>query len=128
MFLSLLFNKYTWIALILGGLVLTIGAQRVALKHKTSVIAAKDVTIGQMRASVAERDALIQKQNLAVEGWKAAGVANAKRVQTSEALAQSVMAKARQQVNDLLQAEVPQNCDQAISWLKSPSVLQSLSW
>jgi len=128
MFLSLLLNKYTWIALILGGLVLTIGVQRVEIRHLSSVIEGKDKSIGEFRASVAERDAMIEKQNLAVEGWKAAGVENARRAVAAEKAARQLAAKSQATTQAILQTAVPSDCPGAIEWLKSPSVLQSLSW
>lgn len=126
MWLSLLTSKWTWIALLIGALSLTIGIQRVALKHMNSVIAEKDTTIGEMRASVAERDALIQKQNLAVEGWKAAGIENAKRAEEAARRANQLALLARQTTQQIMTQSVPQTCEGSMKWLLDTA--PSLVW
>lgn len=127
MFLSLLFNKWTWLLLILGGLVLTIGVQRVEIRHKNSVIEEKDTTIGAFRASVAERDALITTQNGYVEAWKAAGIENAKRLQSAQSRAQALQAQTNQRVSAILSASIPDHsCEGSVKWLIDTA--PSLSW
>lgn len=126
MWLSLLFNKWTWLLLILGGLVLTIGVQRVELRHKDSKISALETTIGEFRASVAERDALITTQNGYVEAWKAAGIENSKRAEAAENRAKSLVLTARANSQRMLQEQIPQTCEGSIQWLRDTA--PSLSW
>lgn len=126
MWLSLLTSKWTWIALLIGALSLTIGIQRVALKHKNSVIAEREQTIGEMRASVAERDALIKTQNGYVEAWKAAALKQQELNLEAAARARSLLAANQAKVNQLMQATVPQSCEGSMKWLLDTA--PSLVW
>jgi hypothetical protein len=115
---ALLFNKWTWIALLIGAFSLTIGIQRVALKHKDSVIEEKDKTIGSMRADAAEKDGLIASQNLAVEGWKAAGLKHdqLRREAEKRALALSRQADASPVPTAPIQVQA---CAERDTWLRN---------
>lgn len=126
MWLALFFNKWTWILFIVGGLCLTIGVQRVALRHKDSVISAKEAEIGQWKALKAEQDALIVRQNLAVEGWKAAGVENARRAILAEKRASDVVQNTKQRIQSIQAAQIPSSCPEAMQWLLDQR--SSFSW
>ena len=125
--------------------------QRVELRHKDAVIAEKEAEIGKLRATIAEYDATVNRQNSAVEGWKAAGIENARLAKLAEERAKSAQTQYRRQAQILLDAKIPhadqgkdsqesgnqQNlkqqipendptCEDSLNWLRAQA--PSLSW
>jgi hypothetical protein len=97
-----------------------------------------DVAAAVKRADDAEAAELIwktssEKQNLAVEGWKAAAIQNAAALKRSEqrasAKAAAIPAATEKTMNTVIPSKSGEpTCEESMQWLATPERVQSFAW
>ena len=138
-FLSLLGNKYTYVALLLVVCGIYVAALKVELRHSAGKISEQYVEIGKLRSDIAEYASKVTLQNKAVESWKAASAYQQEQSSLAEAKSRAISAELHKSVLAVLDSQVPavsvevpqpqcQADEGAIQWLRSESHSLSSSW
>lgn len=104
---------------------LYVGALKLQMHSMSSRIDQLEAEIGKQSVALAERDALLDVQNRAVEGWKAAGIENAKLRQAAEKRA-AALARTASETAVPVPPQSDPACLERDSWLRSE--LDSLLW
>ena len=138
-FLSLLGNKYTYVALLLVVCGIYVAALKVELRHSAGKISEQYVEIGKLRSDIAEYASKVSLQNKAVESWKVAALYQVEKVKAAEDRSKAISIELQKSVSAILSAPVPavsvevpqpqcQADEGAIQWLRSESHSLSSSW
>ena len=138
-FLSLLGNKYTYVALLLVVCGIYVAVLKVELRHSAGKISEQYVEIGKLRSDIAEYASKVTLQNKAVESWKLAAIDQQKQVALAESKSRAISSEIQKSVGSILSAPVPsvsvevpeaqcQADEGAIQWLRMESHSLSESW
>lgn len=116
LFSAIPLRAYLWGGLVLavGGYIGVLNVQRDNARHKVILLEAE---LNTKDAQLQGRDALIKAQNVAIDGWVAAGQENARKAAQAQKDAKALADAHAEALKALEAAQAPTNSDAALIWV-----------